>query len=154
MENQRIEKELGFKIFPEILESDSGRERFFKEHNIIACPECGGELDFIGYEEVGEKGKIITGESSGDPYRGINVNYTHYYGNADGARHNGRLDCKRCGFAFLKQSYTEYKYKSRLEDSFRITLIGYAPISECSERTSKIFDESCEDSFYEELQKP
>ncbi len=154
MENARIEKELGFKIFPEVLESDSNRERFFKEHNIIACPECGGELDFVGYEEVGEKGKVIPVESTGDPYSGITTTYTHYLGNADGERHNGRFDCKKCGFAFLKQSYTEYTYKNRIDDSYKNSLIGYAPISECSERTSKIFEESCKDWFYEGLQKP
>jgi len=150
MDNKNFE----WQIFPEVLETDSERERFFKEHDIIACPECGGELDFVGYAEIGEKGKIINGESSGDAYSGITTRYTHYLGNADGARHNGRFDCKKCGFAFEKQSYSEYTYRSRIEDSFKNTLIGYMPVTECSERTRVLFEESCQDWLHEELKKP
>lgn len=149
MENKISAEGFEWQIFPEISGTDSEKEVFFKKHNIIACPECGGELEFAGYDEVGERGKVVCEGASQSTSE-----YTLYLGNADGKRLNGRFDCKRCGFAFEKQSYSEYRYGSRFDNCFKNTLIGYRPISECSERTKELMAELCRDWLHEKLKRP
>lgn len=129
---------------------DSAIQKFFKEHTILACPDCQQEINIIETNSDGKLEDEYVRIWKGTTSEYDRVGYEFTMPTIEGETLTTKFQCKSCGLTFLKELNVRLDEDLKKEIKYKTYNIKYSAIDKCDVLSEKILRE-CSGSFTEKV---